>query len=253
MIDTHCHLTDPRLGEQLAGVLKRCADAGVDRMVTIGTDLADDRDVIELCRRLPNVRCAIGIHPNYSADAKVEDVEQLRAMQSDPVVLAIGEMGLDYHYDRAERSHQRKIFEAQLKLAAEVGKPVVIHCREAVDDTLAVMKDFVDVPAVFHCFTGSASEAERIVSAGYLLGFTGPITYKKNDDLRVVVRQTPLDRILVETDAPYLTPEPMRKIKTNEPSFVVHTARMIAEVKGIGFEEVDRATSENAVRFYGWR
>lgn len=252
MIDTHCHLTDPRIYAQLPGVLSRCAEAGVDRMVTIGTDLNDGMRAIALCRKAFNVACAIGIHPNYSADAKVEDIEQLRALQSSGVVRAIGEMGLDYHYDRAERAHQRKIFEAQLKLATEVKKPAVIHCREAVDDTLAVMRDFADIPAVFHCFTGTVSEAERILAAGYLIGFTGPITYRKNDELRAIVKQTPMDRILVETDAPYLTPEPMRKIKTNEPSFVVHTARVVADVMGVSLEEIDRVTTENAKRFYRW-
>jgi len=252
MIDTHCHLTDPRLFERLEDVLARCAAAGVDRIVTIGTDIEDDRAAIEVCRGHSNVRCAIGIHPNYSADAKVEDVQIVRELQSDPTVLAIGEMGLDYHYDRATPAHQRAIFEAQLQLARDVKKPVVIHCREAVDDTLAIMRDFSEVPAVFHCFTGTREEASRIVAAGYLLGFTGVVTFKKNDELREVVRATPTERILVETDAPYLTPEPVRKIKTNEPSFVVHTAKVVGEVKGLTYEEIDRITSENARRFYRW-
>jgi TatD DNase family protein len=252
MIDTHCHLTDPRLFEQLDEVLARCAAAGVDRVVTIGTDLEDDRAAIAVCQSRTNVRCVVGIHPNYSADATVEDVAALRELQRDANVLALGEMGLDYHYDHATPAHQRQIFEAQLQLAAEVNTPVVIHCREAVDDTLAVMRAFPTIDAVFHCFTGSREEAARIVAAGYLLGFTGPITFKKNDALREVVRATPLDRILVETDAPYLSPEPMRKVKTNEPSFVVHTARVVAEVKGVSYEELDRATTENALRFYRW-
>ena len=252
MIDTHCHLTDPRLFEQLPGVLARCAKERVTEMVTIGTDLEDDRAAIELCRKLPNVRCAVGIHPNYTSEARVEDVAIVRELQNDPMVVAIGEMGLDYHYDRATPAHQRGMFETQLELAQEVGKPVVIHCREAVDDTLAVMKSFAEVPAVFHCFTGTRDEARRIVEAGYLLGFTGVITFKKNDELREIVKETPMDRILVETDAPYLTPEPMRKIKTNEPSFVVHTARVVAEVKGVSYDEIDRITTENARRFYRW-
>src|SRR5689334_19208592 len=125
MIDTHCHLTDPRLFEQLAGVLARCAASGVERIITIGTDLEDDRAAIEVCRAHANVRCAIGIHPNYSADAKVEEVELVRSLQAHASVLAIGEMGLDYHYDRATPAHQRSIFEAQLQLAREVKKPVV--------------------------------------------------------------------------------------------------------------------------------
>jgi TatD DNase family protein len=245
-------LTDPRLFEQLDDVLARCAAAGVQEMVTIGTDLEDAADAISLCQKYSNVRCAVGIHPNYSENARVEDVAQLRGLQASPTVVALGEMGLDYHYDRATPQHQRQIFEAQLQLAMELKRPVIIHCREAVDDTLAVMGAFKSVPAVFHCFTGTGDEARRIIDAGYLLGFTGVITFKRNDELRAVVHQTPSDRLLVETDAPYLTPEPMRKIKTNEPSFVVHTARVIAEVKGIAHEEIDRITTANAKGFYQW-
>ena len=252
MIDTHCHLTDRRLFEQLDGVLARCAEVGVREMVTIGTDLDDGRAAIELCRGIANVRCAVGIHPNHSAEAKVADIARLRELQRDPHVLAVGEMGLDYHYDRATPAHQREIFAAQLALAAEVNKPVVIHCREAVDDTLEVLKAAPHVPAVFHCFTGTRQEASRIVDSGYLLGFTGVITFRKNEELREIVRQTPIDRILVETDAPYLTPEPMRKIKTNEPSFVVHTARVVAQAKGVSYADVDQITTKNAKQFYRW-
>lgn len=252
MIDSHCHLTYPQLSGQLLEVLARAKSAGVERMVTIGTDLADAEKAIALCRRLPNVRCAIGIHPNHTASATLEDVERLRAMQSDPVVLALGEMGLDYHWQDSPRDHQRVMFEAQLQLATDLDRPVVIHNREATDDTLAVMKAFPNIQAVFHCFTGSVEEARRILAAGYMLGFTGPITYKKSDDLREVVRVTPLDRMLVETDAPYLSPEPMRKHKVNEPSFVVHTAMRVAEIHGKSIEEIDQITSANTLRFYRW-
>ena len=252
MIDSHCHLTDPRLHDQLDDVLVRAKDAGVSRMITIGTDLEDAIDALEICRQHDNVRCAIGIHPNHSGDAQLSDIPRLRQLQANPVVLAIGEMGLDYHYDQVPREHQRQIFQEQLQLAREVGKPVVIHCREAVDDTLAVLSQFQSVPAVFHCFTGTVDEAHRILDAGYFLGFTGPITYKKNDDLRAVVKLTPLDRLLVETDAPYLSPEPVRKIRTNEPSFVVHTAAVVGEVKGVSPDEIDRLTTQNTLSFFGW-
>jgi TatD DNase family protein len=252
MIDTHCHLTDPRLFAQIGDVLARAAAARVDRVVTIGTDIDDAQAAIELCAGRPNVRCAVGIHPNYSADARVEDVAKLRELQKHPAVVALGEMGLDYHYDRAEPAHQRRIFEAQLELAKVLDRPVVIHCREAVGDTLAVMRSFSNIAAVFHCFTGTRDEARKILDAGYLLGFTGVITFAKNDELREIVKMTPLDRVLVETDAPYLTPEPVRKIKTNEPAFVAHTARIAAQVKGMAYEEFDRVATANALRFYRW-
>jgi len=129
---------------------------------------------------------------------------------------------------------------------------VVIHCREAVDDTLAVMNSFPKIAAVFHCFTGTRDEAQKILDAGYWLGFTGVITFKKNDELREIVAMTPLDRLLVETDAPYLSPEPVRNVKTNEPAFVTHTARVAAQVKGLGYEEFDRIATANALAFYRW-
>jgi TatD DNase family protein len=161
-------------------------------------------------------------------------------------------MGLDYHYDFADRARQQRFFEAQLSLAAELKRPVIIHCRDAVDDTLAILRGFPTVTAVFHCFTGTSEEASRIVDAGYLLGFTGAVTFKKSDDLREAVRRTPRDRLLVETDAPYLSPEPVRKQKVNEPAFVLHVAETIAQIWGVDVEEVDRATTANVERFFRW-
>jgi TatD DNase family protein len=252
MIDSHCHLTDPRLHAQLADVLARAAAAGVTRMITIGTDRADDEAAISLCRTLPHVRCAIGVHPNYTHEADPADLPRLRELQADPSVVALGEMGLDYFHKFAPRQRQLQFFEPQLQLAQELNRPVVIHSREATDDTLAVMRGFPGVRAVFHCFTGSPDEARNILDAGYLLGFTGAITFKKNDALREAVALTPPDRMLVETDAPYLTPEPKRSQKTNEPALVVHVAETVARVKGVSLEEVDRRTTANVERFFGW-
>jgi TatD DNase family protein len=252
MIDSHCHLTDPRLGSQLADVLERARAAGVGRMVTIGTDLADAEQAIALCRQHDNVRCAIGIHPNYTHEADLSDLPKLRELQSDPSVLALGEMGLDYHHKFSPRERQLAFFEPQLQMAKELGRPVVIHSREATDDTLAVMRQFPTVRAVFHCFTGTPGEARKILDAGYYLGFTGAATFKNADGVREAVALTPTDRLLVETDAPYLTPEPMRKQKTNEPALVVHVAAAVAKVKGLSVEEVDRLTTENVGRLFGW-
>lgn len=253
MIDSHCHLTDPRLQSQLDDVLARAAAAGVSRMITIGTTIEDDQAVVALCRTLSNVRCAVGIHPNYSHEADLSDVPRLRELQSDPSVIALGEMGLDYFHKYAPRERQLRFFEAQLQLAQELNRPVVIHNREATDDTLAVMRNFPGVRAVFHCFTGTPDEARKILDAGYLLGFTGAITFKKNDALREAVALTPMDRMLVETDAPYLTPEPKRSQKTNEPALVVHVADTVARVKGVTVAEVDEATTRNVEQFFSWR
>jgi TatD DNase family protein len=252
MLDSHCHLTDERLGSQLEDVLARARAAGVTRFITIGTTLPDDEAAVALCRGRTDVRCAIGVHPNHSHEAGVADLPRLRELQQDSSVVALGEMGLDYFHHYAPRTKQLQFFEPQLQLAAELGRPVVIHCREATDDCLAVMKRFPAIRAVFHCFTGSPDEARKILDAGYLLGFTGAITFKKNDALREAVALTPPDRMLVETDAPYLTPEPHRAQKTNEPAMVVHVAATVARVKGISVAEVDRMTTDNARRFFGW-
>lgn len=252
MIDSHCHLTDPRLFEQLPDVLRRAADAGVGRVLTVGTSVSDAQAAIALCRNHPQVRCAIGIHPNYSHEATLGDVPILRDLQNDPSVVALGEMGLDYHYDFADRVTQRQFFEAQLAMAAELKRRVVIHCREAVPDTLALMADFPGVTGVFHCFTGTPAEAEQVLAAGHWLSYTGVVTFKKNDALREAVRLTPRDRLMVETDAPYLSPEPFRSQKVNEPALVVHTAAVVAKVWGVGVAEVDRITTQNVGRFFGW-
>ena len=252
MIDSHCHLTDPRLFSQIEAVFSRATAAGVSAMVTIGTDLADARAAVALCRQYPDrLRCAIGVHPNHCQDAVAGDVDEIATLADDPNVVALGEMGLDYHHDYADRGRQRKFFEAQLGAAARLNKPVVIHCREAVDDALAVLGAFPMLRCVFHCFTGTSREAGAIVEANGMIGFTGPITYKKNDDLRRVVDATPLDRLLIETDAPYLSPEPVRQQKTCEPAFVKHTLATIAAVKGRTLAEVEAATIETTRAFYG--
>ncbi len=252
MIDSHCHLTDPRLRSQLAGVLVRAAAAGVTRLITIGTTIADDEAAVALCRTLPNVRCAVGVHPNYTHEADPHELPRLRVIQNNPGVVALGEMGLDYFHQFAPRQRQVEFFEFQLDLARELNRPVVIHSRGATDDTLAVMRAFPSVRAVFHCFTGTPDEARKILNAGYLLGFTGAITFKKNDALREAVALTPLDRMLVETDAPYLTPEPKRSQKTNEPALVIHVAQTVARVKNVTPGEVDRLTTRNTETFFGW-
>jgi TatD DNase family protein len=252
MIDTHCHLTDERLLTQLGDVLARAEAAGVTRMITIGTTPDDARAARALCHRRPQLRCVVGVHPNHSHEVEFDELPVLRELQDDASVVALGEMGLDYHWDFAPRDRQRRCFEFQLALATELDRPVVIHCREATDDCLAVMRGFPNVRAVFHCFTGSPAEAEKILGQGYLLGYTGAATFKRNDALREAVRLTPLDRLLVETDAPYMTPEPVRKQKVNEPALVVHVAEVVAREKGLSYADFDRVVTANAARFFGW-
>jgi TatD DNase family protein len=252
MIDSHCHLTYEQLHSRLDAVLNRAAAAGVTRMITIGTSIPDAGRAIALCQAHENIRCAVGIHPHQSAEATDDDLAALPGLERDPHVLALGEMGLDYHYDFSPRDRQKQVFISQLRLASQTKRPIVIHCREAVDDCLAIMNDFPDLAADFHCFTGTRDEARRILDRGHLLGFTGILTYKRSDELRDIARFVPADRMLVETDAPYLAPEAVRKHKNNEPSFVLHTAAALATARSTTVEEIDRLTTENVRRFFRW-
>jgi len=252
MIDTHCHLTDPRLLGQIDAVLSRAAAAGVERMVTIGTRPGDWEAALAVAAGRQNIRCALGVHPNHCQEVELPEVAHLRGLQQNPAVVALGEMGLDYHYQFAPKPRQRQFLEAQLELAAELHRPVIIHCREAVDDCLAMLQQFADITAVFHCFTGTSDEANRIFEAGHLIGFTGVVTFRSGEALRGIAGSAPADRILVETDAPYLTPEPMRKQKINEPAMVMHTAAAVAAVRGITVAELDDLTTCNAREFYRW-
>jgi TatD DNase family protein len=265
MIETHCHLTDPRLGDQLAAILDRARAAGVDRIITIATSLPDSDAVVALCKSEivaasgVTLRCTVGVHPAYLDRPEHGPVDEtgitrIRDLLSDPRVAAMGEIGLDYFHctDVSSRQLQRKLFARLLSIAASADMPVVIHCRDAVDDTLEVMREAPRVSAVFHCFTGTVAEAHKILDAGYYLGFTGVVTFKKSDELRAIAAAAPPDRILVETDAPYLTPEPVRKIKVNEPAFVMHVARAVADARNITVEQLDDLTTANALRLFRW-
>jgi TatD DNase family protein len=252
MIDTHCHLTDPRLLGQIEAVLTHAAAAGVERMVTIGTRPGDWEAALSVAAGRPNIRCALGVHPNHCREVELSEVANLRGLQHNPAVVALGEMGLDYHYEFAPKARQRQFLGAQLEMAAELGRPVIIHCREAVDDCLAILDEFADITAVFHCFTGTSDEASRIFDAGHLIGFTGVVTFRSGEALRGIAAGAPADRILLETDAPYLTPEPMRKQKINEPAMVMHTAAAVAAARGMSLAELDHLTTRNALEFYRW-
>jgi len=252
MIDSHCHLTDERLLSQLPDVLDRAQRNNVTRMITIGTGIEDARAAVAICQGRSNLRCAVGIHPNYCHEYTLADVEQLREIQNSPAVVALGEMGLDYFHKFAPPAHQAEMFEAQLRLARELDRPVVIHCREAIDDALAIMRNYSSVPGVFHCFTGSTADAEKIIAAGYSIGFTGALTFKKSTELREIAKTLPAERILIETDSPYLSPEPMRKQKTNEPSLVVHVADVLAAARDMTRQQIDELTSINASRLFRW-
>lgn len=253
MIDTHCHLTYEPLCFDVSGVIDRAFAAGVHALITIGTTARDSESSLRLARTYSAVRCSVGIHPGHAHEARDDDLIALRRLAEDPFVVAIGETGLDYFHKPFDAVVQERFFRRQIALALDLNKPLVIHSRDAADDTLKVLSDYPTARCVFHCFTGTADEASRILARGYMLSFTGPVTYKKNQLLREIARSVPDDRIMVETDAPFLSPEPMRSVKPCEPAMVTHVARRIAEERGVDLPTFDALTNSNVERFFGWR
>lgn len=250
MIDSHCHLADPKFDDDIAETLQRAAVAGINRVVTIGDTIAESEKCVQIAQGFEDVFCTVGVHPHTSKDWKDGDEVTLKALvQSSPKVKAIGEIGLDYHYDLSPRDVQRDVFRKQLQLSKKLRLPVVVHCREAVEDVWSIVNEEKPVGLVLHCCTEKFDDVKRFLDAGYFLSFTGIATYKNGEVIRDCIKQCPLEQMMIETDAPYLAPVPHRG-KRNEPAFVVEVAKLIAEVKGIGLQEVDDFTTKNAERFF---
>jgi TatD DNase family protein len=235
LVDSHCHVHDPQFDADRDAVIERALAAGVETMVVI--------DAPEFAERYPFMYATVGVHPHEAAKAIEETFARVRDFASHPKVVAIGEIGLDYHYDFSPRDVQHRVFERQLEIAAEFHKPIVIHTREAWDDTLAHLP-VLPHGGIMHCFTGSVEQAQQAVALGFHLGFGGVLTFPKAGELREAARATPDDRLLVETDCPYLAPLPHRG-KRNEPAFVVETARRLADVRGTSLEAVAALTTSN--------
>ncbi len=230
LVDSHCHLDDPKFAADLDAVIERAVAAGVSRMLSIGTGDGPpelDRSV-RVAERYKQVFAAVGVHPHDAAKATPRSFDDLRALTANARVLAFGEIGLDYHYDFSPREIQKQVFIEQLRLAADLGLPVIIHTREAWEDTMELLRQYWRGPGIMHCFTGDAEQAREALDLGFLLAFGGVVTFKAADAVREAARITPDDRLLVETDAPYLAPIPWRG-KRNEPSFMVETVRKLAE------------------------
>jgi len=249
VIDTHAHLDDDRFAGDRAEVVARAQAAGLERVVTIGTDAATSRRNVELAERFPLLRSAVGIQPNHVAEAGAGDWDVIRELVKHPTCVAVGETGLDRYWDRAPFPLQEDYFARHLALARETAKPVVIHCREAEADVVRMLRADFDargpVPGVMHSFTGDAATAKACLEMGLYVSFAGMVTYKNAADLRRVAATVPLDRLLVETDSPYLAPVPVRG-KRNEPAYVVHTAECLAKVLGVTPEVIDEHTTRNA-------
>jgi TatD DNase family protein len=257
LVDTHCHLDFDRFDEDREAVIERARAAGVTRLVNPGVDFESSRRAIELAARHEAVRAMVGLHPNSCGELSAEQAEELRQLARQPGVAAIGEVGIDYYWNRFPPEAQRRGFEAQLRLADELDLPVIVHNRDAHADVLATLEGFASTrhaqaAIVLHSFSGNLTQARRALAFGAYLGVTGAVTYPKSHELRRVVRAAPLDRLLIETDAPFLPPQP-RRGQRNEPAWVRWVAERIAEVKEMDLETVAQATTANAERVFRMR
>lgn len=255
LIDSHCHLDHEQFNADRDAVIERALEAGVERMLAIGTgDGPPDLEAgIRIADRHSAVYATVGVHPHEASKATSETYRRLAELLQHPKLLALGEIGLDYHYDFSPREVQRDVFVEQMRIAADVGKPIVIHTREAWPDTLALIEQHwtpKGLSGIMHCFSGGPTEAERCLALGFYLSFGGIVTFPKALELQEAARLAPGDRILVETDAPYLAPVPKRG-KRNEPAFVVETARKLAALRGETLESIAAATADNFARVTG--
>jgi TatD DNase family protein len=252
LVDSHCHLDFPDFADALDDVVARARQVDIGRIVTISTRVAKHAGLIAIAERFPDVFCSVGTHPHNAHEEPDVTAADLVARTRHPKVVAIGEAGLDYHYDYSPRDAQERGFRTHIAAARETGLPLVIHAREADEDVAKILEEETGkgaFPAVLHCFTGGRDLAMRAIALGLSISFTGILTFKNSADLRKIAADLPADRIMVETDAPYLAPGKFRG-KRNEPSYVVETAKVLAETRGVAFDEIARQTTENFFRLF---
>ncbi len=252
LVDSHCHLDFPDLAADLDGVLARARTAGIGTMVTISTRITKAHEVRAIAEARDTVFCTVGIHPHHVADEPETTAAQLVAETAHPKVVGIGESGLDYFYERSPRDVQATSFRAHIAAARETGLPLVVHTRDADEDTAAILREEMDkgaFPGLLHCFSSGAPLARAAVEIGFYISFSGILTFPKSQALRDIAAELPADRILVETDAPYLAPVPKRG-KPNEPAYVAHTAKVLAETRGVSEAEIAAQTTDNFFRLF---
>jgi TatD DNase family protein len=252
LVDSHCHLDFPDLAGDLDAVVARAEAVGIGRMVTISTRVRRHDALLAIAERFPSVYCSVGTHPHHASEERDVALAELLDRAARPKVVAIGEAGLDYFYDRSPRDVQERVFRTHIAATRESGLPLVIHTRDADADMARILEQETgkqSFVAVLHCFSAGRDLAERAIALGHYISFTGILTYKKSDELRVIAASLPADRIMVETDAPYLAPQ-SRRGKRNEPAFLVETAQVLAETRGLSFETIARETTENFFRFF---
>lgn len=250
LIDTHAHLHADHYTDDRDAVLERCRQADVTRLITVGYDLPSSEASIALAQHEPMIWATAGIQPHYALQTDAAALEHLHHLLQQPRVVALGEIGLDYYHDRAPHDRQEALFREQLAMARELDLPVVIHSRDAQVDTVRILRDAAhDYPGVMHSFSGDWEHAQACLRIGFYLSFSGPLTFKKAIELHDVARRAPLDRILIETDSPYLTPHPFRG-KRNEPAYVRYVAEMLAALRDVPIETIAEATTANAERLF---
>jgi TatD DNase family protein len=252
LVDSHCHLDFPDFADNLDGVVGRARDIGIGRMVTISTRVRRLDGLLAIANRFPDVFCSVGTHPHHAHEELDVTSDDLVGHARNPKVVAIGEAGLDYHYDNSPRDAQLQGFLTHIAAARQTRLPLVIHSREADDDTARILEEETGkgaFPAVLHCFTGGRDLAMRGVALGHYVSFSGILTFKNSQNLRDIAAALPADRILVETDAPYLAPNPHRG-QRNEPAYVAETAKVLAQTRGVSVDEIARQTTENFFRLF---
>jgi len=252
LVDSHCHLDFPDFAAELDEVVARARAAGVVRMVTISTRVKQQEKLLAIAERYDDVFCSVGTHPHHAAEEPDVSTADLVALAAHPKVVALGEAGLDYHYDMSPRELQEQGFRRHIAAARETGLPLVIHTREADEHTAAILEEEMGkgaFPAVLHCFTGGRALAEKAIALGLSISFTGILTFKKSEDLRAIAADLPADRILVETDAPYLAPGKYRG-KRNEPAYVSETAKVLASVRNVSEDEIAAQTTDNFFKLF---
>lgn len=253
LVDSHCHLDFPDFAAERGEVLARARRAGIGAFLTICTKVSEFDAVKAIAESADDVWCSVGIHPHEAASQPATDAATLSALARHPKVVGIGECGLDFYYEHSPRERQAEVFRAHAAASRDTGLPLIVHTRDADDETAAILTEEAgkgSLTGVIHCFTSGPQLAEIALNIGFYLSFSGILTFKTAENLRAVARTAPLDRILVETDAPYLAPVPMRG-KRNEPSFVVHTAALLAELRGLAPAELAERTTENFFRLFG--
>src|ERR1700755_572730 len=252
LIASHCHLDFPDFADDLDAIVARASDAGIGRIVTLSTRVKRLDVLLDITARFPNVYCSVGTHPHQADEEDGIPAEELIELTRHPKVVSLGEAGLDYFYEHGSREAQERGFRAHIAAARATGLPLVIHTREADEDCTRILEDEVakgPFKAVLHCYTGGRDLAMKAISLGLSISFTGTLTFKKSQALRGVAADLPADRIMVETDAPYLAPGKFRG-KRNEPSYVVEIAKVLAETRGVSLDEISRQTTENFFRLF---